>query len=111
VRLITAAIKRDVGCTDMRAYDLVMAASKLERVELRVPAAEKRLYALAAARSAESVSEFLRRAARDEAQRALAEETTIRLTDEEALRLIAALDADAHDQLADLAKHAAAFGE
>ena len=89
-----------------------MAANKLERLEVRVPAAEKRLYALAAARFAETVSEFVRRAARCEAERALVDEPTIRLSADEAARFLDPLDADAagaHSGLADLRSAPSAF--
>ncbi len=86
-----------------------MAAIKQDRVEVRVPESEKRLYALAAARADETVSDFMRRAAREEARRTLAKDTTILLSTAEAQRFVATLDADVVDdtatRLADLNRH------
>ncbi len=80
-----------------------MSTTKPARLAFRLPAAEKRLYELAASRSSESVSEFVRRAARTEAQRLFEAEPAILLSTEEAAKLIAVLDADSPAEATDLA--------
>jgi uncharacterized protein (DUF1778 family) len=67
-------------------------AVKTSRIEIRVPDDEKELQAAAASALGESVSEFIRRAARAEAERVLAERSRIELDDDQARAFLAALD-------------------
>jgi uncharacterized protein (DUF1778 family) len=75
-------------------YTLLMASSptKTRRIEIRITEEERNLEQAAAAVSGETLSEFVRRAARHEAERTLAERTRYALDDEAAQRFLAALE-------------------
>jgi uncharacterized protein (DUF1778 family) len=76
-------------------YTLPMASSvttKTRRIEIRITEEERNLEQAAAAVSGETLSEFVRRAARREAERTLAERTRYTLDDEAAQQFLAALE-------------------
>ena len=75
-------------------YTLLMASSptKTRRIEIRITEEERDLEQAAAAVSGETLSEFVRRAARHEAERTLAERTRYLLDDEAAQRFLTALE-------------------
>jgi uncharacterized protein (DUF1778 family) len=75
-------------------YTLLMASSstKTRRIEIRITEEERDLEQAAAAASGETLSEFVRRAARHEAERTLAERTRYMLDDEAAQRFLTALE-------------------
>jgi uncharacterized protein (DUF1778 family) len=76
-------------------YTLRMASSpatKTRRIEIRITEEERNLEQAAAAVSGETLSEFVRRAARHEAERTLAERTRYILDDEAAQRFLTALE-------------------
>jgi uncharacterized protein (DUF1778 family) len=75
-------------------YTLLMASSptKTRRIEIRITEEERDLEQAAAAASGETLSEFVRRAARHEAERTLAERTRYILDDEAAQRFLTALE-------------------
>lgn len=76
-------------------YTLLMALSsttKTRRIEIRITEEERNLEQAAAAVSGETLSEFVRRAARHEAERTLAERTRYVLDDEAAQRFLTALE-------------------
>jgi uncharacterized protein (DUF1778 family) len=68
------------------------ASAKTRRIEVRVTDEERDLEQAAAAARGQSLSEFVRQAARREAEQVLAERTSIVLNPEEADRFLAALD-------------------
>lgn len=68
------------------------ATTKTRRVEIRITEEERSLEQAAATASGESLSEFVRRAARREAERTLAERTRYVIDDEAAQRFLAALE-------------------
>jgi uncharacterized protein (DUF1778 family) len=81
-------------------YTLVMASSattKTRRIEIRITEEERNLEQAAAAASGETLSEFVRRAARHEAERTLAERTRYTLDDEAAQRFLTALEQPSPD--------------
>ena len=82
----------------------VSVSVKTSRVEIRLPADEKELEAAAAMAVGESLSAFVRRAARTEAERVLAERSRIELEDDRARAFLAALErpAERDDRLARL---------
>ena len=89
-------IRRD-GHLDLSGrmpYTLLMASSptKTRRIEIRITEEERDLEQAAAAASGETLSEFVRRAARHEAERTLAERTRYLLDDEAAQRFLTALE-------------------
>lgn len=67
------------------------------RIEIRVTEDERALEEAAATARGETVSEFVRRAARAEAERVLAERARIVVDDETAQRFLAALDRPGDD--------------
>lgn len=69
--------------------------AKSRRVELRISDEERRMGEAAAAALGLSLSEFVRQAARGRAEEVLRERVTIAVSQEEAARLLDALDADA----------------
>lgn len=76
-------------------YTMAMAASpqfKTRRLEIRITEQERDLEQAAAAASGETLSEFVRRAARSEAERTLAERTRYLVDDEAAQRFLTALE-------------------
>jgi uncharacterized protein (DUF1778 family) len=76
-------------------YTLAMASAtttKTRRIEIRITQEERDLEQAAAAASGESLSEFVRRAARHEAERTLAERTRYLVDEEAAQRFLAALE-------------------
>lgn len=76
------------------SYTLFMASSptKTRRIEIRITEEERNIEQAAAAVSGETLSEFVRRAARHEAERTLAERTRYILDDEAAQRFLTALE-------------------
>jgi uncharacterized protein (DUF1778 family) len=66
--------------------------TKTRRIEIRMTDEERDLEQAAAAAQGQTLSEFVRQAARREAEQVLAERTTIALNPEEANRFLAALD-------------------
>src|SRR5580692_9362298 len=68
------------------------APTKTRRIEIRITEEERDLEQAAATASGETLSEFVRRAARHEAERTLAERTRYILDDEAAQRFLAALE-------------------
>jgi uncharacterized protein (DUF1778 family) len=68
------------------------ARTKTRRIEIRMTDEERDLEQAAAATRGQTLSEFVRQAARREAEQVLAEQTTIALSPEEAGRFLAALD-------------------
>jgi uncharacterized protein (DUF1778 family) len=85
-------------CPDLSGrmpYTLAMspnATTKTRRIEIRITEEERNLEQAAAAVSGETLSEFVRRAARHEAERTLAERTRYILDDEAAQRFLTALE-------------------
>lgn len=76
-------------------YTMDMATSrqiKTRRLEIRITEQERDLEQAAAAASGETLSEFVRRAARHEAERTLAERTRYLVDDDAARRFLAALE-------------------
>jgi len=69
-----------------------MASAKTRRIEIRMTDEERDLEQAAAAARGQTLSEFVRQAARREAEEVLAEQTSIVLTPDEAGRFLAALD-------------------
>jgi uncharacterized protein (DUF1778 family) len=67
-------------------------SAKTRRIEIRVTDEERGLEQAAAATRGQTLSEFVRQAARREAEQVLAESATISLNEEEAKRFLAALD-------------------
>ena len=68
------------------------ASAKTRRIEIRVTEEERGLEQAAAAATGQTLSEFVRQAARRLAEQVMAEATTISLNEEEARRFLAALD-------------------
>ncbi len=75
-------------------YSMGMASTttKTRRIEIRITEEERNLEQAAAIASGETLSEFVRRAARREAERTLAERTRYIVDDEGARRFLAALE-------------------
>jgi uncharacterized protein (DUF1778 family) len=73
------------------------ATTKTRRIEIRITEEERSLEQAAAAVSGETLSEFVRRAARHEAERILAERTRYILGDEAAQRFLTALEQPSSD--------------
>lgn len=71
--------------------------TKTRRIEIRITDEERNLEQAAAIVSGESLSEFVRRAARREAERTLAERTRYVLDDEAAQRFLTALEQPSPD--------------
>jgi uncharacterized protein (DUF1778 family) len=67
-------------------------SAKTRRIEVRMTDEERDLEQAAAAARGQTLSEFVRQAARHEAEQVLAERTSIPLDSEEAGRFLAALD-------------------
>ncbi len=67
--------------------------TKTRRLDVRITEAERDLEQAAAAVHGETLSEFVRRAARREAERTLAERTRYTVDDDAAQRFLAALEA------------------
>jgi len=82
-------------------YTLTMASrtttTKTRRIEIRITEQERSLEQAAASVNGESLSEFVRRAARREAERTLAERTSYALDDEAAQRFLTALERPSAD--------------
>jgi uncharacterized protein (DUF1778 family) len=68
------------------------ASTKTRRIEIRMTDEERDLEQAAAAARGQTLSEFVRQAARREAEHVLAERTSVVLNPEEAGRFLAALD-------------------
>jgi uncharacterized protein (DUF1778 family) len=68
------------------------ATTKIRRIEIRITEEERSLEQAAATVAGESLSEFVRRAARREAERTLSERERYALDDEAAQRFLAALE-------------------
>lgn len=68
------------------------ARAKTRRIEIRMTDEERDLEQAAATTRGQTLSEFVRQAARREAEQVLAERTSITLNPEEATRFLAALD-------------------
>jgi len=68
------------------------ASAKTRRIEIRMTDEERDLERAAAAAQGQTLSEFVRQAARREAEQVLAERTSIALNPVEANRFLAALD-------------------
>lgn len=76
-------------------YTMVMASNaptKTRRIEIRITEEERSLEQAAATVNGETLSEFVRQAARREAERTLAERTRYVVDDEAAQRFLAALE-------------------
>jgi uncharacterized protein (DUF1778 family) len=76
-------------------YTMAMASNattKTRRIEIRITEEERSLEQAAASVNGETLSEFVRRAARHEAERTLAERTRYAVDDEAAKRFLAALE-------------------
>lgn len=71
--------------------------TKTRRIEIRITEEERSLEQAAATASGESLSEFVRQAARREAERTLAERTRYVVDDEAAQRFLAALEQPSPD--------------
>jgi uncharacterized protein (DUF1778 family) len=67
-------------------------SAKTRRIEIRMTDEERNLEQAAAAAQGQTLSEFVRQAARREAKQVLAERTSIVLNPDEANRFLAALD-------------------
>ena len=67
-------------------------SAKTRRIEIRMTDEERELEQAAAAARGQTLSEFVRQAARREAEQVLAERTSVVLNPEEATRFLAALD-------------------
>jgi uncharacterized protein (DUF1778 family) len=72
-------------------------ATRSRRIEIRVTDEERALEEAAASAQGETLSEFVRRAARAEAERTLTERTRLVLDDEAAQRFLDALDRPSDD--------------
>jgi uncharacterized protein (DUF1778 family) len=72
-------------------------ATKTRRIEIRITEQERDLEQAAAAANGETLSEFVRRAARNEAERTLAERARYVLDDEAAQRFLTALERPSAD--------------
>jgi uncharacterized protein (DUF1778 family) len=68
------------------------ATTKTRRIEIRITEEERSLEQAAATANGETLSEFVRQAARREAERTLAERTRYVVDDEAAKRFLAALE-------------------
>ena len=68
------------------------ARTKNRRIEIRITEEERTLEQAAATANGETLSEFVRRAARREAERTLAERTSYPVNDEAAQRFLTALE-------------------
>lgn len=68
------------------------ASARTRRIEIRMTDEERDLEQAAAATRGQTLSEFVRQAARREAEQVLAERTSIALNPQEATRFLAALD-------------------
>jgi uncharacterized protein (DUF1778 family) len=68
------------------------ATTKTRRIEIRITEEERSLEQAAATASGETLSEFVRKAARREAERTLAERTRYVVDDETAQRFLTALE-------------------
>jgi uncharacterized protein (DUF1778 family) len=68
------------------------APTKTRRIEIRITEEERNLEQAAATANGETLSEFVRQAARREAERTLAERTQYVVDDEAAQRFLAALE-------------------
>jgi uncharacterized protein (DUF1778 family) len=68
------------------------AQTKTRRIEIRITEQERDLEQAAAAANGETLSEFVRRVARHEAERTLAERTRYLVGDETAQRFLSALE-------------------
>jgi uncharacterized protein (DUF1778 family) len=68
------------------------ATTKTRRIEIRITEEERSLEQAAATANGETLSEFVRRAARREAERTLAERTRYIVDDEAARQFLAALE-------------------
>jgi uncharacterized protein (DUF1778 family) len=68
------------------------AQTKTRRIEIRITEQERDLEQAAAAANGETLSEFVRRVARHEAERALAERTRYLVDDQAAQHFLAALE-------------------
>lgn len=66
--------------------------AKTRRIEIRMTDEERDLEQAAAAAQGQTLSEFVRQAARREAEQVLAERTSVALNPDEAVRFLAALD-------------------
>jgi uncharacterized protein (DUF1778 family) len=77
-------------------YTLVMAA-RTRRIEIRVTEDERALEEAAASAQGETLSEFVRGAARRQAEQVLAERTSYVVDDNAAARFLAALEAPGED--------------
>lgn len=66
--------------------------TKTRRIEIRITEEERSLEQAAATANGETLSEFVRRAARNEAERTLAERTRYLVDDETAQRFLTALE-------------------
>ena len=71
--------------------------TKTRRIEIRITEEERSLEQAAATVNGETLSEFVRRAARREAERTLAERTSYVVNDEAAQRFLAALEGPSPD--------------
>jgi uncharacterized protein (DUF1778 family) len=71
--------------------------TKTRRIEIRITEEERNLEQAAATASGETLSEFVRRAARHEAERTLAERTRYLVGDESAQRFLNALEQPSPD--------------
>lgn len=76
--------------------------TKTRRIEIRITEEERDLEQAAASANGETLSEFVRRAARREAERTLAERTRYLVDDEAAQRFLAALEKPSPDAEAGL---------
>ena len=73
-------------------FAMVTPSAKTRRIEVRMTDEERELEQAAATARGQTLSEFVRQAARREAEQVLAERTSIVLDSEEAARFLAALD-------------------
>lgn len=90
-----AEISPRLHCPDKSRTLLPMepaASTKTRRIEIRMTDEERDLEQAAAAARGQTLSEFVRQAARREAEEVLAERTSIALNPQEATRFLAALD-------------------
>lgn len=71
--------------------------TKTRRIEIRITEEERSLEQAAAIATGETLSEFVRRAARREAERTLAERTSYTVDDETAQRFLTALESPSPD--------------
>ena len=88
-------------------------STKTRRIEVRMTDEERELEQAAAAARGQTLSEFVRQAARREAEQVLAERTSIVLDSEEAARFLAALhDSDSFEPgLRALTEHPSVIGD